>query len=465
MASIKKRKSTFSVIYWYLDNAGERKQKWDTLETKKEAKQRKAFVEYYQEKYGYVIVPLEEQFARQIDESKKELDSTDEDITLCDFLKIFVNLYGTSKWSPSTFSSKVGTIENYINPLIGDWKLNEITTKKLSAYYNDLLSVPEVPRANRKATGRCVQPANIKKIHDIIRCALNQAIRWEYLDTNKRNPASLATLPKVPKVKRKVWSVDTFREAIQQSDDDLLTICMHLAFSCSMRIGEITGLTWEDVIIDEQSIATNNARVIINKELSRVNAQAMQKLKEKDIIKIFPTQKPHCTTRLVLKTPKTETSIRTVPINSYCRKALEKQIIQHKIVMAKTCRKNLEFPDFLFTTKLGTPLNAQLYCDAIERIVQEVNLMRDLLDLMETFSGHCFRHTFATRCFEAGIVPKTVQAYLGHASLQMTMDLYTAVMEHKKVNDMQLLEDSIDLPDPAAEINLASNEKVIKFCG
>ena len=42
MASIKKRKSTFSVIYWYLDNAGERKQKWDTLETKKEAKQRKA---------------------------------------------------------------------------------------------------------------------------------------------------------------------------------------------------------------------------------------------------------------------------------------------------------------------------------------------------------------------------------------------------------------------------------------
>lgn len=111
MASIKKRKSTFSVIYWYLDNAGERKQKWDTLETKKEAKQRKAFVEYYQEKYGYVIVPLEEQFARQIDESKKELDSTDEDITLCDFLKIFVNLYGTSKWSPSTFSSKVGTIK------------------------------------------------------------------------------------------------------------------------------------------------------------------------------------------------------------------------------------------------------------------------------------------------------------------------------------------------------------------
>ena len=77
-----------------------------------------------------------------------------------------------------------------------------------------------------------------------------------------------------------MWSVQTFREAVKATEDDLLSICMHLAFSCSMRIGEITGLTWEDVIIDEESIATNNAKVIINKELSRVNAEAMQKLKD-----------------------------------------------------------------------------------------------------------------------------------------------------------------------------------------
>ncbi|MCC2748955.1 site-specific integrase, partial [[Eubacterium] rectale] len=67
-----------------------------------------------------------------------------------------------------------------------------------------------------------------------------------------------------------------------------------------------------DVSIDEEAIENNNARVIVNKELARISQSAMQKLKEKDIIKIFPTQKPHCTTRLVLKTPKTETSNRTV---------------------------------------------------------------------------------------------------------------------------------------------------------
>ena len=60
------------------------------------------------------------------------------------------------------------------------------------------------------------------------------------------------------------------------------------AFACSLRVGEITGLTWDDVIIDEEAIANNNARVIVNKELARISQSAMQKLKEKDIIKNFP---------------------------------------------------------------------------------------------------------------------------------------------------------------------------------
>lgn len=96
-------------------------------------------------------------------------------------------------------------------------RLSEITTKFLSKYYNDLLDVPEVPRANGMVSGRCVQPANIKKINDIIRCALNQAIRWEYLDTNMRNPATLAILPKAQKNRRDVWSIDTFKESFKFS--------------------------------------------------------------------------------------------------------------------------------------------------------------------------------------------------------------------------------------------------------
>lgn len=98
------------------------------------------------------------------------------------------------------------------------------------------------------------------------------------------------------------------------------------------------------------------------------------------------------------------------------------------------------FENLLFLSSLGTPLNATTYCDAIAKVVETINLMKDPLEQMEKFSGHCFRHTFATRCFEAGIQPKTVQAYLGHATLQMTMDLYTHVTEDFKQSEIEKLE-------------------------
>ena len=50
---------------------------------------------------------------------------------------------------------------------------------------------------------------------------------------------------------------------------------------------------------------------------------------------------------------------------------------------------------------------------------------------------HTFRHTFATRCLEAGIQPKVVQSYLGHATLKMTMDLYTHVTDEKATEDIE----------------------------
>lgn len=53
------------------------------------------------------------------------------------------------------------------------------------------------------------------------------------------------------------------------------------------------------------------------------------------------------------------------------------------------------------------------------------------------FSGHTLRHTFATRCFEAGVQAKVVQSYLGHATLKMTMDLYTHVTEERAAVDIE----------------------------
>ena len=88
--------------------------------------------------------------------------------------------------------------------------------------------------------------------------------------------------------------------------------------------------------------------------------------------------------------------------------------------------------------------NAIIYNDAILKIINEINLAKDPLEEIEKFSAHCFRHTFATRCFESWIQPKTVQSYLGHASLKMTMDLYTHVLDDKKKEEMNKFESLMD---------------------
>ncbi|MDE7277949.1 MAG: tyrosine-type recombinase/integrase, partial [Lachnospiraceae bacterium] len=85
----------------------------------------------------------------------------------------------------------------------------------------------------------------------------------------------------------------------------------------------------------------------------------------------------------------------------------------------------------------NTPLNSVIYSDAIKAIIRQINLTRSLDDQFDVFSGHTFRHTFATRCFENGIDAKVVQSYLGHASIKMTMDLYTHVTEEKSMTDIE----------------------------
>ena len=60
------------------------------------------------------------------------------------------------------------------------------------------------------------------------------------------------------------------------------------------------------------------------------------------------------------------------------------------------------------------------------------------------FSGHTFRHTFSTRCFESGVEAKVVQSYLGHASLKMTMYVYTHVTDEKSSLDIEKIVPSSD---------------------
>lgn len=74
-----------------------------------------------------------------------------------------------------------------------------------------------------------------------------------------KNPFENTVLPKTEYKKRDIWDAETIRTALDECTDSKLYIAMNLAFACSLRMGEILGLTWKNVHIEDEKIAADNA--------------------------------------------------------------------------------------------------------------------------------------------------------------------------------------------------------------
>ena len=77
-------------------------------------------------------------------------------------------------------------------------------------------------------------------------------------------------------------------------------------------MGEILGLTWNNVHISDDDIADDNAYVFIDKELARASKRPLRCWGQKDVYHIFTPLFPNTSTRVILKKPKTDSSIRKV---------------------------------------------------------------------------------------------------------------------------------------------------------
>lgn len=100
--------------------------------------------------------------------------------------------------------------------------------------------------------------------------------------------------------------------------------------------------------------------------------------------------------------------------------ALKRQLIQRQQILLKGIETEDEYRNLVFVTRNNRPTQLFLVQEAIDSVLRK---LREEHPEFERFSPHCFRHTFATRAIENGVQPKTLQKILGHAFLQMTMDL------------------------------------------
>lgn len=403
MASIIKRKKNYSIVYNYVDENGETKQKWETRTSYQDALKRKAEVENQQHQ-GTFLPP-----SNQI---------------ISEFLLDFVSLYGEKKWGVSMYDSQNSLISNYINPIIGDMKVQDVTARVVDKYIQTLQKTPSVSTKTHKAKTVYVTNQTIEKIIKLLRCAFKQAVRWELI---AKNPFDNVVLPKTEYKKRDIWTAEMIRTALDQCKDGKLYVAMNLSFACSLRIGEILGLTWDNVHVEDADITADDAYVYVDKELTRASKRAIEMLGEKDIYHTFVPLMPNTSTRLILKKPKTDSSIRKV----WLPKTLA-YILREWKASQDELKKFLgdEYQDFNLVVALpnGRPCEDRV-------LLKEFAKLREAAGLPKVVF-HSLRHSSTTYKLKLNHGDlKATQGDTGHAEIDMITSVYAHILdEDRKIN-------------------------------
>lgn len=150
-----------------------------------------------------------------------------------------------------------------------------------------------------------------------------------------------------------------------------------------------------------------------------------------------------------LQEPKTKNSKRDIPMTKKVRAAFQ-DYRKYALLLGRLTINPVDgVTNFVFINRNRMPYTPPGFDDIMRNIVKAINRAETNLaesqgrepDLLRKITPHIARHTSTTRCFEAGMDMKTVSDILGHGSIQITMDVYTHVMESKKQVDIQLLDE------------------------
>lgn len=142
--------------------------------------------------------------------------------------------------------------------------------------------------------------------------------------------------------------------------------------------------------------------------------------------------------------PKTKTGKRIIPMQLDVYHALKRQrfLMKQLKFHANKWSPLKGFENLIFVNSKGKPRRVGEFRKDLQLIEEDINRDRAKKGKspMKHFYPHALRHTFATRCFESGIGAKTVQTWLGHSSVAITLDLYTHVTDDKSKCDMDKLD-------------------------
>lgn len=339
------------------------------------------------------------------------------DVTLAQYLR--------EEWLPATAPPQVkydtwadrrDTLERYVMPRLGGVALQELNAAHLNRLYTELLRGGRQRRAEGASAG--LSPTTVRRVHTMLRKALNDAVRWGRI---ARNPAPLADPPPMRTVNAarrramRTWSQQDLRRFLEATADHPLHTLWLVAASTGLRRSEIAGLRWTDVNLRAHTLIV----------LQTVTVSEDGYLPEED--------------------QKSDGSARTIHLDARVVAALRSHRAEQAAIRLEV-GPAWNDQGLVFPREDGAWWNPNSLTSAFTRAVKAAGLPRIRL--------HDLRHTHATLLLAAGVNPKVVSERLGHSSVAFTLDTYAHVLPGMQPEAAALFLDLVlgaDLSDePAA---------------
>lgn len=289
----------------------------------------------------------------------------------------------------STYSKYFTTIQKHIQPELGHIKLTDVNSTQINTFIYEKLTNGRLDRSG---------PLSAKTVRDIY-TILKSIIKFAENEYDLGNLAKNTVLPKKKNCDYEILTLKEQKKLEEHLKEDAThprKVGMLLCLYTGLRIGEVCALRWKDVDFNSKLLFVRHT---------------IQRITDTDIT----AQNKTC---LILDSPKSNTSVRTIPLT------------QQIISVLKKLKSGAPSDAFILTNRTDCiePRNFQYF---FHTYLKKIG-MRDV-------NFHILRHTFASRCVEAGFDVKTLSEILGHSNTEITLNYYIHTSMDNKRKQMELL--------------------------
>ena len=306
------------------------------------------------------------------------------------YLDFWMEEYVKLNLKYNTYENYRFTIKNHINGYLGKKKLTDLSPALLQNFIND-----EFKKGYSKKT--------MTITHSVLKNALNMAVYpWGLI---KQNPMLYVKIPKYearPTTKKdlKIISLEDFDHMLEITPEGHpFYIPLNIGFYTGMRVGEVCGLTWDDVDF-------SNGTITVEKQMVKNDGA------------------------WVYGTPKTSSSNRTIFIGQTLLAILKKhkkQQLENRMKYGKL---------YIDSNAVCTKEDGELVTPSVVKW----NTRRISNALSLSFNFHSLRHTHATLLLENGAKMKEISERLGHSRISITMDTYSHVTDKMRNETVDIME-------------------------